>query len=180
MGMDNYLYRTTKQEHKAYLEYCEVCDKAWDEIRAYEKQLEAKYNDEHLFDYEADEIIKLITNEELEHYRSLLAKTHYSGHDLPKELAYWRKAYGLNSFIIWFGNCVENSEDRIILSKDNIQAIVDEMKRCKENFKEKSDDCIFGSHDLWDMDDLDRSIKVFEDVLADYKDDDLIYYRVSY
>ena len=180
MGMDNYLYRTTKQEHEAYLEYCKVCDNAWDEIRAYEKQLEEKYNDEHLFDNEADEIIKLITNEELEHYRSLLAKTHYSGHDLSKELAYWRKAYGLNSFIIWFGNCVENSEDRIILSKDNIQAIVDEMKRCKENFKEKSDDCIFGNHGLWDMDDLERSIKVFEDVLADYKDDDLIYYRVSY
>ena len=41
------------------------------------------------------------------------------------------------------------------------------------------DDCIFGSHDYWDMDDLERSINVFEDILADYTDDDLIYYRVS-
>jgi hypothetical protein len=179
MGMDNYIYRTTKQEHEAYLEYCKVCDNAWSEIRAYEKQLAEKYNDEHLFDNEADVIIKLITSEELEHYRSILKRTHYSGQDFPNELAYWRKAYGLNRFIIMYGNCVENSEDRIILSKDNIQAIINEMKRCKENFKEMDDDCIFGSHDYWDMEDLERSINVFEDILADYTDDDLIYYRVS-
>ena len=35
---------SAQDKYKAYLDYCEVCDKAWDEIGAYEKQLEEKYN----------------------------------------------------------------------------------------------------------------------------------------
>lgn len=184
--MDSYLYKTTKKEHEVYLKYIEEYNELTKELSKYEAELKAKYGDD-LFSKSRDEITAIITPEELNHTVELIRKTTYSGYtgdeDTRTELMYWRKAYGIHSFICrhFLKDGQSDNCERIILEKENIKEIIDELKRCKKNFKDMSEDCVFGSHDYWDKEDLDSNIKFFQKVYnTEFNDDDSIIYYYSW
>ena len=185
MGMDSYIYKTTKKEYYAYTLWKENCDKNVTELKEYEEAIKLKYGND-IFEKNVDEIIKIITNDELIKIQTLIEATHKE-YDIegyrPRELCYWRKAYGIHRFIC--RNFLEDGVNpnciRIPLSKENIQSIINEMKRCKDNFGEMSDDCIFGSQDYWDIDDLNRNISFFQNLHDnEFSDECVIYYYTWY
>ena len=186
--MDSYIYRTTKKEHEAYIKWQEDYDKNQVALKEYEEELKSKYGND-IFEKKVDEIVKIITVDELNTIRSLIEETHKE-YDTECEdenynsieLYYWRKPYGLHRFIV--RNFNKNKGDncvRIVLTKENIQTIIDEMIRCDNNFSDRSDECIFGTDDYWDRDDLKGAIKLFKNILKnEFSDDSIIYYYSWY
>lgn len=128
-----------------------------------------------------------------------LALMHSKENFLSKEtfyqIGYWRKFNALHSFIV--DNYSTNGEDdcrKIYLSLENLQEILDTLKKVKANPGNAEDilppraGFFFGSTqiDEWYMRDIEYSIELFEEVIATVKRNDKrknyyeIYYQASW
>ena len=101
------------------------------------------------------------------------------------ELYYWRKAWGIHSYIT--NNFLKPDEndncERIPLSKENIQQIVDAMIKVRNNEsyqKEYSKENLFGIHDYWNTYNFFDTLKMFKSLLNNYDDNKVIYYFAWY
>ena len=101
------------------------------------------------------------------------------------ELYYWRKAWGIHSYIT--DNFLKPDEndncERIPLSKENIQQIVDAMIKARNNEsyqKEYSKENLFGTHEYWNTYDFFDTLEMFKSLLNNYDDNKVIYYFAWY
>ena len=148
--MDSYLYKTTKAEQDAYNKWCEEYENKEKKLIEYGNKLKEIYGD-NLFDNEPEVIKSIITPKELETITSLICETQYSNEHNDYnaegriELMYWRKAWGLHEYIVEnFYNGENDNCERIYLTKENCQMMLEEMKWCYDNYTNRNDDCIFG------------------------------------
>lgn len=108
-----------------------------------------------------------------------------SGCSSKTELYYWRKAWGVHAYITnHFLKPDENDNcERIPLSKENIQQIVDAMITARNNEsyqKEYSKENLFGIHDYWNIHDFFDTLELFKSLLNNYDDNNVIYYFAWY
>ena len=101
------------------------------------------------------------------------------------ELYYWRKAYGIHAYITnHFLKPNENDNcERIPLSKENIQQIVDDMIKVRNNESyqnEYSKENLFGKHNYWNTYDFFDTLEMFKSLLNNYDDNKVIYYFAWY
>lgn len=183
MGMDSYLYKTTKEKHSDYLVRKAKYKEIHDEFQPFCDGLEKKYGKD-LFNKEYDEIIKSLTSEELDYVHTIQRKTQELRNTdvefTSEELAYWRKAWGMHKFICSLTTPSGTGADceRIVLSKEQIETMLAEMKRCLDDGCKDVDydNNPFGKDEYWDEDDLTYTINVFTNVLNDYDENNVIYY----
>ena len=137
LGMDSYIYKTTKNEYRAYTKWEKEYAKHNKICNDFLEGLKTKYGND-LFEKERDEVKAIITPDEWSRALELTKATHgeydnCSG-DEPIELAYWRKPYGLHQFIVGnFHREKENNCVRIPLSKKAVRIILKEMRKCKNS-----------------------------------------------
>jgi hypothetical protein len=101
------------------------------------------------------------------------------------ELYYWRKAWGIHAYITnhFLKSDEKDNCERIPLSKENIQQIVDDMIEAKNNEsyqKEYSKENLFGKHAYWDVCDFFDTLELFKSLLNNYDDNKVIYYFAWY
>lgn len=145
--------------------------------------LKKKYGKD-LFLKERDEVVSTLSSEEMDYIRDSQQKVNElkitAGEFTNEELAYWRKAWGMHEFICRLTNTTGNGTDceRIVLSKEQIETMLAEMKRCLDDgFKDVDyKNNPFGKDDYWNENDLEFTMRVFTDVLNDYNENDVIYY----
>ena len=183
MGMDAYLYKTTKEAHSDYLvrnakfgeiskEFATFCD---DMIKKYGEELVRK---------EPEEITNTLTSEEMDYIRDYQQKVSElrctDNNFSSEELAYWRKGWGLHKFICRLSKTTGTGADceHIVLTKEHIETILAELKRCLDDgFKDVDyDNNPFGKDEYWDKDDVVYTMNVFTDVLNNYNENNVIYY----
>lgn len=133
---------------------------------------------------ELDEVTKTLTSEELDYVRDYQRKKHElkitDDEFRSEELAYWRKAWGMHKFICRLTKTTGTGADceRIVLTKEHIETLLAEMKRCLDDGCKDVDydNNPFGKDDYWDENDLVYTMGVFANVLNDYDENNVIYY----
>jgi len=104
-----------------------------------------------------------------------------------EEVGYWRKANAIHK---WFVENVQNNVDdckEYYVSKENLAMLLGLAKKVKADPKKANSllpttqGFFFGSMEYaeWYMEDIEKTIKILEDVLAESDADD-IYYRSSW
>lgn len=190
MGMDSYLYKTSKSEYSKYKEYKKNYEenhiKYENEYKEYKKYLEETFN----INWEnlkcKEDFVAIIGEDNYKKWLELFHKLDGYSYDYkdftPEELYYWRKPWGMHSYIR--DNFLADGEDdncnRIPLSLDNLNQMVKEMERCLNNYGVRSPNNPFGEDNYWDDEDLKYAIEVFKDVIKSYDEDTVIYYYSWY
>jgi len=206
MGMDSYLYRTDRKSHEEYMKLLkEVGDKQneivekeinpiTDEANAYGKMIREKYTE--LFKHEMEDnfrqlVEKTMTKEEVEKIDSFFSKRDElwaKYYDCEKclegyegeELCYWRKAWSLHGYIVQnFWKKEEDNCVRIPLTKENLEQIVGELEKASP-MKPRSNDNPFGKDDYWDSNDVEYTLDMFKNTIAEMDEDTVIYYYTWY
>jgi hypothetical protein len=183
MGMDSYLHKTTKENHSKYLVQCAKHKEIHDEFQPFCDGLVKKYGEE-FFHQEYDEIVKSLTSEELDYVHNIQRRTQElkttDDEIASEEIAYWRKAWGMHKFICRLTNTTGTGADceRIVLSKEQIETILAELKRCLDDGCKDVDydNNPFGKDVYWDENDVFYTIEVFTNVLNNYDENTVIYY----
>jgi hypothetical protein len=183
MGMDAYLYKTTKEEYSKYLDESKKYKELHDELQTFCDGLIKKYGED-LVHKDPDELTKTLTSEELDYIHDYQRKRHelrcIDDVVVSEELAYWRKAWGMHKVICRLTKTTGNGADceRILLTKEQIETMLAEMKRCiDDGCKDVDyDNNPFGKDDYWNENDLIYTINVFTNVLNDYDENTVIYY----
>lgn len=175
MGMDSYIYKSSKEEFKKYTKQKLKVKELNDRYVSYINSLRKKYD---IKDELSREILeKKCTKEEVnlaDCYISEWQNEDYEQEDsIFTEEYYWRKPYGLHQFITQ--NFLNAGEDdncaHIPLSKENIETIINELK---------TNPTFFEDGGMWDSDDTLRAIKLFTQLLNEYSDDVVITYYSWY
>lgn len=175
MGMDSYIYKTSKENFEKYtkqkLKVKELHDKATSFIDSLHKKYDIK-------DCSREILEENCTVEEINLVDSYIAEWRIENdaieYGIFSEEFYWRKPYGLHRFITQkFLNVGEdNNCVHIPLSKENIETIINELKS-NPTFFEKG-----GM--MWDSNDTADAIGVFTRLLNEYSDDVVITYYSWY
>jgi hypothetical protein len=202
MGMDQNLYMMSKDDYtKWYNQYTEYKKRKSELINEFDLDLELftiKYpglSDERNLTREY--ITETMTSEDsqvllnnVHNYTNEIAKLDKDNYRYDEcssitELYYWRKAYGVHSYITnhFLKPNEEDNCERIPLSKENIQQIVDDMIKARNNEsyqKEYSKENLFGKHDYWNVHDFFDTLELFKSLLNNYNDNNIIYYFAWY
>jgi hypothetical protein len=170
MGMDSYIYKFNKNDYNIHLENKKKYKNLEDEYLLFYNTLEKKYGVEKTI----DDLAKLLSEDEKQiahnfskRFEELNTKSNY-----PEEIFYWRKPYGLHSFITQkFLNIGENDNCVYIpLSRENIETIINELKSNPSFFE----------NNMWDTEDTVYAIKCFSQLLDEYTDNNVIAYYAWY
>jgi hypothetical protein len=202
MGMDQNLYMMSKDDYtKWYNQYTEYKKRKSEIINELELDFELftiKYpgllDERNLTREYIDEIMTPEDNQSLvsaiNKYNDMIDKLDQDNYSCSEcssktELYYWRKAYGVHSYITnhFLKPNEEDNCERILLSKENIQQIVDDMIKAKNNEsyqKEYSKENLFGKHDYWNVHDFFDTLELFKSLLNTYDDNKVIYYFAWY
>ena len=173
MGMDSYIYKSSKEEFKKYIKQKLKVKELNDRYVSYINSLRKKYD---IKDELSREILeKKCTKEEVNLAESYIAEWLNNSDEIENiftEEFYWRKPYGLHQFITQkFLNAGEDDNCvHIPLSKENIETIINELKTNPTFFE----------NNMWDSDDTIRAIKLFTKILDEYSDDIVITYYSWY
>lgn len=202
MGMDQNLYIVSKDDytkwHNQYTEYkkrkSEIINELELDLELFvikypslsdERNLTREYIDEIMTSEDSQILLNAVRS-----YNNEIAKLDQDNYSCSEcssktELYYWRKAYGVHAYIT--DNFLKPDEndncERIPLSKENIQQIVDAMIEAKNNElyqKEYSKENLFGKHDYWNVCDFFDTLEMFKSLLNNYDDNKVIYYFAWY
>jgi hypothetical protein len=202
MGMDQNLYVVSKDDytrwHDQYTEYNNRRSELINELELDLDLFTIKYPGLSIErNLTREYIIETMTPEDslvlcnaVDNYNNELDKLDQDNYNCSEcssksELYYWRKAYGVHAYIT--NNFLKPDEndncERIPLSKENIQQIVDAMIEAKNNEsyqKEYSKENLFGTHDYWNVCDFFDTLEMFKSLLNNYDDNKVIYYFAWY
>lgn len=202
MGMDQNLYMVSKADytrwHDQYTKYNNRRSELINELEldldlfiikypglSIERNLTIEYITETMTSEDSQILLNAVRN-----YNNEIAKLDQDNYSCDEcssktELYYWRKAYGVHAYIT--DNFLKPDEndncERIPLSKENIQQIVDAMIEAKNNEsyqKEYSKENLFGKHDYWNVCDFFDTLEMFKSLLNNYDDNKVIYYFAWY
>lgn len=166
MGMDSYLYQTTKDEKNAFEDFIKSAPEYEKLLSEYEDELTLKYPRFRSANSRED-LESLLTKEELAKWDELYNATKYN--DESYEIRYWRKPYQLHNYIVNHflpPNTSDNCE-RIYLTKENI----DDLIRALRNGEIKDDGGYFDEYDVR------GAIKTFSNLEWD---ENTVYYYYSW
>lgn len=180
MGLDQYLYKTTKKEraiheHNMSLEktYNERVDKIWNE--KWKDILMKLPHDFNLWNIRWNEVTPEQQKQVDEYNAELEAIKKELGYQKNEdeggeEVQYWRKAWTIHEIIcnvLNWGGC-DNCE-RMYLTKDNIKKIIEEIKK-KEAPKSE--------YDRWNPSNKSMDIEAFEEAskMLDDEETEIFYY----
>lgn len=202
MGMDQNLYIVSKDDytrwHDQYTKYNNRRSELINELEldldlftikypglSIERNLTIEYITETMTSEDSQTLCNAVRN-----YNNEIAKLDQDNYSCDEcssksELYYWRKAYGIHLYIT--DNFLKPGEndncERIPLSKENIQQIVDDMIKARNNEsyqKEYSKENLFGTHDYWNVCDFFDTLELFKSLLNNYDDNKVIYYFAWY
>ena len=202
MGMDQNLYIVSKDDYirwyNQYTEYKKRKSELINELEldldlftikypglSIERNLTIEYITETMTSEDSQTLCNAVRN-----YNNEIAKLDQDNYNCDEcssktELYYWRKAYGVHAYIT--DNFLKSDEndncERIPLSKENIQQIVDAMIKVRNNEsyqKEYSKENLFGKHDYWNVHDFFDTLEMFKSLLNNYDDNKVIYYFAWY
>ena len=202
MGMDQNLYMVSKDDytrwHDQYTKYNNRRSELINELEldldlftikypglSIERNLTMEYITETMTSEDSQILVSAVRNYNNEIDK--LDQDNYSCSECSSksELYYWRKAYGVHAYIT--DNFLKPGEndncERIPLSKENIQQIVDDMIKARNDElyqKEYSKENLFGKHDYWDSCDFFDTLEMFKSLLNNYDDNKVIYYFAWY
>lgn len=169
MGMDSYIYKSSKENFEKYnkqkLKAKELHDKGTDFVNSLRKKYDIKeWSRESLEANCSEEEINLVDS-----YIAEWRNENNAREDIFSEEFYWRKPYGLHQFITQkFLNVGEDDNCvHIPLSKENIETIINELK---------SNPTFFEDGGMWDSYDTVDAINCFTKLLNEYSDDIVITY----
>lgn len=202
MGMDQNLYMVSKADYtRWYDQYTKYNNRRSELINELELDLdlftikypglsiERNLTIEYITETMTSEDSQILLNA-VRSYNNEIAKLDQDNYNCSEcssktELYYWRKAYGIHLYIT--DNFLKPGEndncERIPLSKENIQQIVDAMIEAKNNEsyqKEYSKENLFGTHDYWNVCDFFDTLEMFKSLLNNYDDNKVIYYFAWY
>ena len=175
MGMDSYIYKSSKENFEKYSEHKLKVNELHDKAMSFIDSLRKKYDIEDKWSRASLEA--KCTEEELNLVDSYIAEWQNEDYEqedsIFNEEYYWRKPYGLHQFITQkFLNAGEDDNCvHIPLSKENIETIINELK---------TNPTFFEDGGMWDSDDTARAIKLFTQLLNEYSDDVVITYYSWY
>ena len=170
MGMDSYLYRTTKKEQKAYDDWNKVLpvnEKAFNDFYDF---LVKKYPDfEKVKNRES--FVELCTEEDVKKYDELNKAIRYKDDDRD-EVMYWRKPYALHGYIaknFLPSTTPSDNCERIYLTKENVEQLIKALR----NGEIKDED------EEWYFDDarIAEAVNIFSNLTWD---DDTVYYYYAW
>lgn len=169
MGMDSYLYRTTKSEAADFDEKIKLYDEAEKEFFDFEDSINEKYPALQAL-YESNELtrekfIEIASPEDVKRFDELNNKVSSLEPDNPdSELYYWRKPWPLHAFIVQnFNKDKDDNCVRIYLTKENVDKIIEALK-----------DGTISTGEYFDSTDISNTINVFENI--EWDDDTVIFY----
>ena len=169
MGMDSYIFKSSKENFEKYKKQKLKVKELYDKATSFIDSLANKYD---IKDAWTREILEeKCTKEEINLVDSYIAEWRNADdarENIFTEEFYWRKPYGLHQFITQkFLNVGEDDNCvHIPLSKENIETIINELKTNPSFFES----------DMWDSDDTEYAIKVFTRLLNEYSDNVVITY----
>ena len=177
MGMDSYIYTSSKENFEKYnrqkLKVKELHDKGTNFIDSLANKYDIKdaWTREILGEKCTEEEIKLVDSY-IDEWQNADNALYDSREGIFTKEFYWRKPYGLHQFITQkFLNVGEDDNCvHIPLSKENIETIINELKTNPSFFN-----C-----NMWDSDDTEYAIKIFTRLLNEYSDDVVITYYSWY
>lgn len=174
MGMDSYIYKSSKENFEKYTKQKLKVKELHDKATSFIDSLHKKYDIKNVFSREILEA--KCTEEEINLMDSYITEWQNEDDaqecDIFSEEFYWRKPYGLHQFITQkFLNVGEDDNCvHIPLSKENIETIINELKTNPTFFE----------NDMWDYEDTIYAIKCFTRLLDEYSDDVVITYYSWY
>lgn len=178
MGMDSYIYKSSKENFEKYnkqkLKVKELHDKAESFINSLHKKYDIKdeWSREILESKCTEEELNLVDSYVDSYIAELRNKDDEAREDTFSEEFYWSKPYGLHKFITQkFLNAGEDDNCvHIPLSKKNIETIINELKTNPTFFETN----------MWNFEDTLDAIKCFTKLLNEYSDDIVITYYSWY
>lgn len=190
MGLDMYLYKTTKGQYKAKKNYEKASSEHWAKWGDFISSLPRKDNGWELDRNKLTDEQKTKLAQSDKELEEAVTATNYN-RDSTNEVHYWRKFNALHGFIVQnFANGVDECQE-IPLSKDDVKEIIKALKESKDLAEKGETDQLpmppvggffFGTTEVGDYykECVNESIPVFEELLKDFTDNDVVYYVASW
>jgi len=192
MGLDMYLYKSTKTRFKNRKKFYAAMDSHWDKWRSFFENLPRKDNGweidrDNLTDQNKKDMDQCHREED-----EIKTKLNYNGKE--EEYHYWRKFNALHGYIVReFADGIDECQTIEIGNKDGVNKILDALKTTLKQVEDGEKDIeklkmpptsgfFFGSTDLddWFKDKLKEAIPVFEKLASDLEDNEIVYYQASW
>lgn len=180
MGLDSYIYRTTKEDNQRYLEWVKTQPEKERACRLLEEKHSASIPNFMKIPY--DKLDSVLNEEDLEEYRQAL---HGLLGEVTKEeqLVYWRKAHGFHTHIMRkFYNPNYWLTERLYLTKDMIEELRNDLIKSIEGgikpFNEE-DNLLGEQEDFWDEWAVNLSIVRLSTILDNFDEDAVYFYTAN-
>lgn len=190
MGLDMYLYKSTKTRFENRRKYNEAIDKHWEKWSKVYSSLPRKENGWELDDAKLTEENKRDLAQSRREEEQIKTSLNYNGHE--EEYHYWRKFNALHGYIVReFADGEDNCQLIEIGNKDGVKKILDALtttlKQVTDGKKEglampPTGGFFFGSTDVddWFKNNLEDSIPVFENLYNTLGENEVVYYQASW
>ena len=192
MGLDMYLYKTTKTRLEKRKKFNEAMNEHYSKWNDFYRNLPRKDNGWEIDDAKLTEQNKKDMDQCQRESDEIKTSLNYNGKE--QEYHYWRKFNALHGFIVReFADGVDECQVIEIGNKDGVNKILDALKTTLKQIEDGEKDIenlkmpptagfFFGSTEIsdWFKDDLKESIPVFQELADNLRDNEVVYYQASW
>lgn len=183
MGMDASIYKVSKEMSDRYSKCDDELNELTLDLTNAVTELMVKYPT--LNSNPSRELLEeTVTKDELHKVDSLF-KDEYEKEverdgNFGKEIHYWRKAYGLDNYIMQkWSKGVRQHYIRIFFTKDDVIELIAYMENntdFEKGYSFVNTDNFFGKFSMWDKYEFDRTLSMFKNLVDNWEDDMLYFY----